>query len=209
MIALGTSLLWFGWFGFNAGSALGSSGLAAQAFMNTFAASAIALLAWTLVDTLKDGKPTLMGGCIGVVAGLVAITPAAGYVTVSSALIIGLTAGIVCNLVARAIKGVFKIDDTLDVFACHGIGGTIGTIMTGLLATTAVNPAGANGLLNGGDTLFSANMTAAGAVAAYSIIATFVIIKIVGIVTPLRVTTKAEDAGLDKAEHGEEIAQKA
>lgn len=209
MIALGTSLLWFGWYGFNAGSALAANGLAAQAFLTTFAASAVALLAWALVDTIKDGKPTLMGACIGVVAGLVAVTPAAGYVTVSSALIIGLTAGIVCNLVARAIKGVFKIDDTLDVFACHGIGGTIGALMTGLLATTAVNPAGANGLLNGGDTLFMANLTGAAAVAGYSVVATFIILKVVGLVIPLRVSTKEEDAGLDKSEHGEEIAQKA
>ena len=209
MIALGTSLLWFGWFGFNAGSALGANGLAAQAFLTTFAASAVALLAWTLVDTIKDGKPTLMGGCIGVVAGLVAITPAAGFVTVQSALIIGLMAGIICNLVARAVKGTFKIDDTLDVFACHGIGGTIGTIMTGLLATKAVNAAGADGLLNGGDVLFTANLTAAIAVAAYSIIVTFIILKVVGAVCTLRVATKAEDAGLDKSEHGEEICQKA
>lgn len=209
MIALGTSLLWFGWFGFNAGSALAANGLAAQALLTTFASSAVALLAWTFVDTAKDGKPTLMGGCIGVVAGLVAITPAAGYVTVESALIIGLVAGIVCNLVARAVKGVFKIDDTLDVFACHGVGGLIGAILTGVFATTAVNPAGANGLLNGGDTLFMANLTGAAAVAAYSAVATFIILKVVGLVMPLRVSTKAEDAGLDKSEHGEEIVQKA
>ena len=209
LIALGTSLLWFGWFGFNAGSALGANGLAAQAFVTTFTAAAVALLAWTLVDTVKDGKPTLVGGCIGVVAGLVAITPAAGFVTVQSALIIGISAGVLCNLAARLIKNVFKIDDTLDVFACHGIGGTIGTIATGLLSTTAVNAAGAEGLLNGGDKLFMANLTAAGAVAGYSIVATFVLLKVIGFILPLRVSNKDEEAGLDANQHGEKIAQKA
>lgn len=205
MVVLGTSLLWFGWFGFNAGSALTSGGLAAQAFVNTFLAAAVALLAWTLVDTIKDGKPTLVGGCIGVVAGLVAITPAAGYVTTGSALIIGLAAGIICNLVARLIKGSFKIDDSLDVFACHGIGGTIGTIMTGLLATTDVNPAGAMGLLNGGDKLFTANLTAGVAVAAFSMIVTFILLKIVSIFAPLNVSDSDEQTGLDSSQHGESI----
>lgn len=205
MIVLGTSLLWFGWFGFNAGSALTSGGLAAQAFVNTFLAAAVALLAWTLVDTVKDGKPTLVGGCIGVVAGLVAITPAAGYVTAGSALIIGIAAGIICNLAARIIKGTFKIDDSLDVFACHGIGGTIGTIMTGLLATTDVNPAGAMGLLNGGDKLFTANLTAGVAVAAFSMIVTFILLKIVSIFAPLNVSDSDEQAGLDSSQHGESI----
>ncbi len=205
MVVLGTSLLWFGWFGFNAGSALTSGGLAAQAFVNTFLAAAVALLAWTLVDTVKDGKPTLVGACIGVVAGLVAVTPAAGYVTTSSALIIGLMAGVICNLVARMIKGTFKIDDSLDVFACHGIGGTIGTIMTGLLATTDVNPAAAMGLLNGGDKLFTANLTAGVAVAAFSMIVTFILLKIVSIFAPLNVSDSDEQAGLDSSQHGESI----
>lgn len=205
MIVLGTALLWFGWFGFNAGSALGANGLAAQALINTFAASAMALLLWTLVDTIKDGKPTAMGGCIGVVAGLVAITPAAGYVTVSSALIIGLLAGIICNLAARIVKGKFGIDDTLDVFACHGVGGLLGCICTGLFATTAVNAAGANGLLNGGETLLTANLTAAATVAIYSMVVTFVLLKVINLVTPLRVDAAAEAAGLDTSEHGEKI----
>lgn len=205
MIVLGTALLWFGWFGFNAGSALTSGALATQAFVNTFFSAATALLAWTLVDTIKDGKPTTMGACIGVVAGLVAVTPAAGYVTVSSALIIGLVAGVVCNIVARIIKGTFKIDDSLDVFACHGIGGTIGAIMTGLLASKAVNPAGADGLLNGGDTLLMTNITGGVAVAVYSMVATFVIIKVVGIFTAVRVSAAEEKTGLDETQHGERI----
>lgn len=205
MIVLGTSLLWFGWFGFNAGSALASGGLAVQAFTNTFIAAATAMLVWTLVDAIKDGKPTLMGGCIGIVAGLVAITPAAGFVTVPSAILIGALAGSVCNIVARIIKGTFKIDDTLDVFACHGIGGLLGVIMTGLLATKAVNTAGADGLLNGGDTLLMANLTGAAAVAGYSMAVTFIIIKLVNVVCPLRVSAQEEDAGLDGSQHGESI----
>ncbi len=205
MILLGTSLLWFGWFGFNAGSALTAGGLAAQAFVNSFLAAAVALLAWTVVDTVKDGKPTLMGGCIGVVAGLVAITPAAGFVTTGSALIIGLVAGVLCNLAARIVKTTFKLDDSLDVFACHGIGGTIGTVMTGLLATTDVNSAGAMGLLNGGDKLFMANITAAVAVAAFSMIATFILLKITALFAPLNVSDSDEQAGLDSSQHGENI----
>ena len=205
MIVLGTSLLWFGWFGFNAGSALTSGGLAAQAFANTFIAAAVAMLAWTMVDTMKDGKPTTVGGCIGIVAGLVAITPAAGYVTITSAIYIGLAAGIICNLVARAIKSKCKIDDTLDVFACHGIGGTIGVVMTGLLATKAVNAAGGDGLLNGGSALLSANLTGAVAVALYSITVTFIILKVVGAVVPLRVSEDDEQKGLDITQHGESI----
>ncbi len=205
MIVLGTALLWFGWFGFNGGSALGANGLAAQAFVNTFFSAATALLAWTLVDTIKDGKPTAMGGCIGIVAGLVAITPAAGFVTISSALIIGLTAGIVCNIVARLVKGKFNIDDSLDVFACHGVGGTIGVIMTGLLATKSVNATGPDGFLNGGSDVLVANATGAVAVALYSMICTFIIIKLVGFVIPVRVSDSEEKAGLDAGEHGEHI----
>lgn len=205
MIVLGTALLWFGWFGFNAGSALSSGGLAAQAFANTFIAAATALLVWTLVDTIKDGKPTAMGGCIGIVAGLVAITPAAGFVTVQSAIIIGALAGSICNIVARMVKNSFKIDDSLDVFACHGIGGTIGIIMTGLLGTTAVNAAGANGLLNGGSPLFAANLTGAIAVAVYSMVATFIILKVVNVISPIRVSDSDESQGLDTTQHGEAI----
>ncbi len=205
MVVLGTALLWFGWFGFNAGSALGSNGLAAQAFTTTFISAAAAMLMWTLVDMIKDGKPTVMGGCIGVVAGLVAITPAAGFVTAGSAIIIGLLAGSVCNIVARMVKGTFKIDDSLDVFACHGIGGLLGCIMTGLLATKAVNAAGADGLLNGGDTVFAANLTGAAAVAVYSMVVTFIILKVVNVVSPLRVSDVDEAAGLDSSQHGEKI----
>lgn len=205
MIVLGTSLLWFGWFGFNAGSALTSGGLAAQAFVNSFIAAAVALLAWTLVDTVKDGKPTLVGACIGIVAGLVAITPAAGFVTAESSIYIGIAAGVVCNFAARFVKGVFKLDDTLDVFACHGIGGTVGTLMTGLLATTDVNAAGAMGLLNGGDKLFMANVMSGVVVAVFSMIGTFILLKITSLFAPLNVSDADEKAGLDESQHGEKI----
>src|SRR5262249_54466568 len=135
----------------------------------------------------------------------VAITPAAGFVTVQSAMIIGLVAGVACNIVARLVKQSFNLDDTLDVFACHGIGGTIGVIATGLLATTDVNPAGAMGLFNHGEKLFYANLTGVGAVAAYSMVATFVILKVVGSFIPLRVTNSEEEQGLDASQHREKI----
>lgn len=204
-ILLGTSLLWFGWFGFNAGSALTSGGLAVQAFTTTFLSAAAALLTWTLVDALKDGKPTLMGGCIGVVAGLVAITPGAGYVTTDSAIVIGLGAGSICNLVARIIKGSFKIDDTLDVFACHGIGGFFGILMTGLLATKTVNPAGGDGLLYNGTVVMASNIYGALAVAVYSMVGTYIILKIVNAIIPVRVSDADEQTGLDATQHGEKV----
>jgi ammonium transporter, Amt family len=198
MIVLGTALLWFGWFGFNAGSALGSNGLAAHAFVTTFISAAGALAAWTLVDTIKDGKPTLVGACIGVVAGLVTVTPGAGFVTIGSAMIMGLTAGVVCNFVARIVRGTFKIDDTLDVFACHGIGGLLGAVLTGVFASKEINAAVT-------DTALSANLMGAAAVAVYSMVATFVIIKVVGLFVKVRVSDADEKAGLDASQHGEQI----
>jgi ammonium transporter, Amt family len=204
MITLGTALLLFGWLGFNGGSALTSGGLAVQAVVNSVVAAAAAFLMWSATDSFKDGKPTLVGACIGLVAGLVAITPASGYVSVPAAMVIGSVTGVVCNLVARFIKGK-GIDDTLDVFACHGVGGTIGAIATGLFASTVINPAGAKGLLYGGSALLNANLTGALAVAAYSVAVTFVLFKVVGAVTPLRVTDSEEALGLDEALHGEQI----
>ena len=203
MIALGTTLLWFGWFGFNAGSALAANGQAVQAFTNTFLASAAAMVMWTLVDHVKDGKPTLVGGCIAVVAGLIAITPAAGYVTAESAIIIGLIAGFVCNQVARLVKGRYNIDDSLDVFACHGVGGLIGVLAVGFLGDAAIG--GANGSLNGGETLLGSQATAAAIVAIYSMVVTVIIIKIVSAIMPIRVTDAEEKTGLDATQHGETI----
>jgi Amt family ammonium transporter len=207
MVVLGTSLLWFGWFGFNAGSALTSGGLASSAFVTTFLGAAVAMLAWMVVDNLKDGKPTAVGGCVGVVAGLVAITPAAGFVDTNAAMVIGLLAGVICNLVARIVKAKYKLDDTLDVFACHGIGGTIGVISTGLFASKAVNPAGADGLMHGSNALFQANLVGVPAVAIYSMVATFVIIKIVNALSPVRVSATDEKTGLDQTQHGETVTQ--
>lgn len=205
MIMLGAALLWFGWFGFNAGSALVAGSLASYAFVNTFIGGAAAFLAWMLVDWIVDGKPTAVGGSIGIVVGLVAITPAAGFVTVSSAIIITVTAGIICNFAAKALKKITHLDDSLDVFACHGIGGIIGAIMTGMFATKAVNSAVAvEGIIVSGETdLFLANLIGVAAVCAFSAVATYVIIKLVNLVTPVRVGEDAEGAGLDTTQHGE------
>lgn len=210
MIMLGAALLWFGWFGFNAGSALIAGELASYAFVNTFVAAAVAFLAWMMVDWARTGKPSAIGASIGLVVGLVAITPAAGFVTVSSAIIIGAVAGVVCNLVAAAVKRITHLDDALDVFACHGIGGVVGAILTGVYATKEVNPSIASeGLLISGDsTLFTANLTAVVAVALFSVVATFVIIKLVNIFTPVRVDGNIEHAGLDHALHGEHVDHK-
>lgn len=205
-VLLGTSFIAFGWFGFNAGSALAANGIAAMAWANTMVAAATGMLSWVLIDRIKDGKPTLMGACIGVVVGLVAITPAAGFVTIGGGMLIGLIAGAVCNLISRFIHKGLKIDDTLDVFGCHGIGGFVGSILTALFATTQVNSAGADGLfMGGGLDLFSANLTASIAVAAYSMLVTFILFKIVNAIRPMRVTEEVEAKGLDETQHGESV----
>lgn len=207
MIMLGAALLWFGWFGFNAGSALVAGELASYAFVNTFVAAAVAFLVWMLVDWARVGKPSAIGASIGLVVGLVAITPAAGFVTVSSAIVIGAVAALICNLVAAAVKRITHLDDALDVFACHGVGGVIGAILTGVFATKEVNPSIASeGLLISGDsTLFIANITGVVAVALFSVVATFIIIKFVNVLTPVRVDDMTEQAGLDHALHGEHV----
>ncbi len=204
MVAIGTAMLWFGWFGFNGGSALGANGLAVQAFVNTFFASAMALIVWTVIDKMKDGKPTLMGGCIGVVAGLVAITPAAGFVSADVAIFIGAMAGFICNIIARGVKA-RGIDDSLDVFACHGVGGLLGIIMTGIFASPLVNAASGEGAMWGDRELLTTQIVAAIAVAVYSMLATFVLLKIVGGVMPIRVSDADEASGLDITQHGESI----
>jgi ammonium transporter, Amt family len=205
MIMLGAGLLWFGWFGFNAGSAITSGALAAQAFMNTFLAAAAAFLVWMFLDWAIHGKPTAVGSSIGIVVGLVAVTPAAGFVTIQSALIIGSVATVVAFFVAGAVKKITRLDDSLDVFACHGIGGVCGAIMTGLYANKTVNSAvTVEGYFVSGETgLLSANATAVLAVAAFSFIATIVIVKVVSIFVPIRVGTDAEGHGLDSSQHGE------
>jgi len=205
MIMLGAALLWFGWFGFNAGSAITSGALAAQAFMNTFLAAAAAFLAWMFLDWTIHGKPTAVGSSIGLVVGLVAITPAAGFVTIQSSLIIGVVAAIICFFTAGAVKKITRLDDSLDVFACHGIGGVVGAIMTGLYADKNINSAVTiQGYFVSGETgLLVANTTAVIAVAVFAFIATIVIVKVVSIFVPIRVGTDAEGHGLDSSQHGE------
>ncbi len=204
LVALGTALLAVGWFGFNAGSALAANGIAAQAFATTFFGCAAGFFMWMMVDWVLE-KPTFVGSSIGAVAGLVAITPSAGYVSVSSALIIGLAAGFVCNFSVRIFRSKFHIvDDTLDVFACHGIGGLLGTILTGVFASKAVNPAIENGLLYGDSKVFKANLIAAAVVAVFAMIGSAVLFLVVRLFVPLRVTLELEEQGLDSL-HGEEI----
>ncbi|MGE0173855.1 MAG: ammonium transporter [Oligoflexales bacterium] len=205
LILLGTALLWFGWFGFNAGSSLGANGIAAQALATTLLAGASSMLSWTFFDWFKAGKPSATGAGIGAVAGLVAITPAAGFVSIGAALTIGMITGLACNYLVAVVKEKFGLDDTLDVFACHGAGGTIGTILTAVYASTSVNSAGTNGLLYGDSKLLVANSLGALAVVAYSMIMTFALIKGLQFVTSLRVSALEEEHGLDHSQHGERI----
>jgi Amt family ammonium transporter len=203
-VILGTGLLWFGWFGFNAGSALGSGELAATALATTTTASAAAAMSWIFFDILRGKKPSAMGACIGAVVGLVAVTPAAGFVTVSSSLIIGIVAAVVSNLVV-IWRSKTNIDDTLDVFPCHGVGGMVGMLMTGIFATKAVNSAGANGLAYGETSLFIKHVVALVAVSVFAFVGAFVLLKITDLISPLRVTEEEELAGLDISQHDEEL----
>ena len=203
MVLLGTAFLWFGWFGFNAGSALAANALAAHAAGTTMFAACAAMVAWIICDWTVLGKPTAVGAAVGAVAGLVAITPAAGFVTLQASIAIGAITAVICNFATRLVKERLKTDDTVDVFACHGVGGTVGTILTAVFATTTVNPAGANGLLYGSWDLLKANLTGAAAVIVYTMIMTFIVLKIVEFFIPLRVTQEEEESGLDKTQHGE------
>ncbi len=203
-VLLGTGMLWFGWFGFNAGSALAASSTAVQAFLTTNTASAAAMLTWLLVDGTRGARPSAMGACIGAVVGLVAITPAAGYVSVGSSLLIGMVAAIASNFAVHW-KSRTSFDDTLDVFPCHGVGGIVGMIATGVLATTLVNPAGGDGLLYGGTTLFLHHIMALVLVSAFVLIASFGLLKGIDAVWRLRVTPEQEALGLDLSQHGESV----
>lgn len=205
MIMLGGALLWFGWFGFNAGSAITSGHLAAHAFVTTYVGASAAFVAWMMVDWIKHKKPSATGATIGLVVGLVTITPAAGFVSVQSAIIMCAFAGVFCNLFASFMKKKTKLDDTLDVFACHGMGGILGAIMTGMFAETSVNSAvTVQGLLISGETgLFMANLKGVVAVVAFTAIMTFVLIKLVNLITPIRISKEQEEKGLDTVVHGE------
>lgn len=202
-VLLGTGLLWFGWFGFNAGSAMAASSLAVVAFANTNTAAAAAGLSWLFFDSLRGRKPSALGFCVGVVVGLVAITPAAGYVGIPQSLFIGFIAAIISNL-AVYWKSKSPIDDTLDVFPCHGIGGITGMLLTGIFASKAINMGGANGWAYGNFTLFFHQLLGMLLVVAYSFIMGMVIFKIVNLIYPIRVSEDEEEMGLDLSQHGEE-----
>lgn len=200
---LGAALLWFGWFGFNAGSALASNGLASLAFANTNIAAAAGAVMWFIVEYIHKNKSTSLGIISGSVAGLVAITPAAGFVTPLSAILIGLGGGIACYLAVCVLKPKLGYDDSLDAFGVHGIGGIWGALATGLFATTSVNPAGANGLFYGNPSLFIAQGLSVIAVILYSVIATYIVLMIVRLFVKVRVSQQEEAAGLDTSQHGE------
>jgi Amt family ammonium transporter len=202
MTILGASILWFGWFGFNAGSALAAGDISTLAFFTTQVAAGTAALSWVVAEWMIQGKPTTLGAASGAVAGLVAITPAAGFVSPVSAIIIGLGAGVICYF-AVLLKGKVGYDDALDVVAVHGIGGLWGALATGLFATTAWNAGGANGLFFGNPKLFVVQAYGAGATIIYSMIVTFIILKVIDVIVGLRVDSEAEVSGLDLAEHSE------
>ncbi len=203
MVLLGTAFLWFGWFGFNAGSALAANGLAAQAFGTTMFAPCAAMVVWMICDWMIIGKPTAVGAAVGAVAGLVAITPAAGFVTLQASIAIGAIAAVGCHFAVRIVKNYLKTDDTVDVFACHGVGGTIGTILTAVFTTVSVNAAGADGVLYGGLTVLKANLTGAAVVIVYTMVMTYAVLKLVEFFMPLRVSQEDEESGLDLSQHGE------
>jgi len=204
MIITGAAILWFGWFGFNAGSALGANGLAANAFLVTNTAAASAGLAWMIASWLHMGKPNAAGIVTGAVVGLVAITPASGFVGVIESIVIGAVAALVSYTAMYLKTKHTKIDDSLDVFACHGLGGTVGALATGVFASKAMNSAGADGLLSGNAGLLVTQAVAVAVVAGYSFIMTILLLKIVDAVMGIRVKDEEEIVGLDIASHGEE-----
>lgn len=203
LTVIGAGLLWFGWFGFNAGSALGANGLATSAFVVTNTAAAAAALSWLIAEWAHRGKPTLLGLASGLVAGLVAITPASGFVGPVSAIVIGLAAGVICYLAVSLVKPLLKYDDSLDAFGIHGIGGIFGALATGVFATVAINPAGADGLLFGSAALLGKQVVAIVASGAYSFIVTLIILKIVDVTIGVRVSNEDEVQGLDLTQHSE------
>jgi Amt family ammonium transporter len=202
MTVLGAGLLWFGWFGFNAGSALGAGGVAAVALVTTNTAAAMAALTWVTISWLHRGTPSVVGAAIGAVAGLVAITPAAGYVSPSAAVLIGFGVGLVCYG-ASLMRLRSRVDDALDVFAVHGVGGAFGAVATGVFASVAVNAAGRDGLLAGAPGQVAIQLVGVGVVAIYSAAMTAVILLAVNGIVRIRVPRDAEETGLDLAQHGE------
>jgi Amt family ammonium transporter len=205
MTVLGAGLLWFGWFGFNAGSAVAANGVAASAFIVTNTAAAAATITWVLASYFRTGKVSVVGAACGAVAGLVAITPASGFVSVGGALIIGLVAGGLC-FSATLLRERIKVDDALDVFAVHGVGGTFGALATGVFATAMIQPA-YTGLLEGNGQQLVNQLVAVGATILYAVISTFVIVKVVDVILGIRVPSESEEMGLDLSVHGEAAYQ--
>ena len=199
---IGACLLWVGWFGFNAGSALAADGLAAVAFVNTHFAAAAAVTGWLVVEWIRDGKPSVLGGITGAVAGLVAITPAAGFVGPMDSIIIGFAGGAICYFAVAVVKAKFGYDDSLDAFGVHGVGGTVGALLTGVFARMAIG--GADGLVEGNAGQFVNNALGSALTWVFSGVATFVILKFVDVIIGVRVSAGDESVGLDISQHGEE-----
>ena len=206
-VLIGTGLLWFGWFGFNAGSAGAANALAVSAFATTNTAAAAAGLSWMFFDVLRGKKPSVLGFCIGAVVGLVAITPAAGFVAIPQSIFIGFIAAIISNMAVH-YKAKSSLDDTLDVFPCHGLGGMVGMIMTGIFATKNVNGGGNDGLLYGNPSFFFIQLKALAIVVAYSFTVSLLIFKFIDIVLPLRVSIEDETLGLDASQHNEKYGRR-
>ena len=202
-VILGTALLWFGWFGFNGGSALAANAVAVTAIVNTNLAAAAAGVSWMLVDWIAKGRPSAVGMAVGAVCGLAAVTPASGYVPPYASIIIGLVAGVACNYVA-SWRARTRLDDSLDVFAAHGVGGMWGTAATGLFASVAINSAGPNGLFYGNPHQFLVQLLGIAAIASFAFVGSYVLLRVINYFTPLRVHPAEEAAGLDLSEFGEE-----
>lgn len=205
-VLIGTGLLWFGWFGFNAGSALAANSLAVSAFFTTNTAAAAAGLSWMFFDVLRGKKPSVLGFCIGAVVGLVAITPAAGFVAIPQSITIGVVAALVSNI-AVFYKQKSTLDDTLDVFPCHGLGGIVGMLLTGVFATKAVNGAGADGLWLGNAGFLWTQVKGMLIAVGFSFTVSFLIFKFINFILPLRVTSEEEELGLDATQHNEKYLQ--
>jgi Amt family ammonium transporter len=202
-VILGTAILWFGWFGFNAGSALAANDVAVNALVVTNLAAAGSAVSWMLTDWVRKGKPSAVGMCVGAVCGLAAVTPASGFVGPMPSIVIGVVAGVLCNFVA-GWRARTTLDDSLDVFACHGAGGMWGTIATGLFASSLINTAGANGLFFGNPGQAGIQLLAVAVVAAFAFFGSYALLRVINIFTPVRVSPAEEDAGLDVSEFGEE-----
>jgi ammonium transporter, Amt family len=203
LVAIGTGLLWFGWFGFNAGSAFRADAIASSAFLNTHASASFAAMTWLALDWMREGKPKAIGFMTGALAGLVTVTPASGFISISTACLIGITSGVVCYF-AVALKNKMKWDDALDVWGVHGVGGFTGIILLGVFATAATNPNGVNGLLYGNLTFFGKQVTAVLFSSAWSFVVTYGMLKVIDMMTPVRVPVAVEEIGLDEALHGEQ-----